>query len=182
VFAGRSGLLQEGVMKKAAMLTARDIMTRKLVTVRPSTPVRDAIRLIVKKRVSGLLVVDDNGNLVGVLSEVDCLRHFAVSQYDQQRDPERGTVATYMTEDCHVISSSTDIYTIADDFLEHRIRRLPVVDGDQLVGVVSRIDVLSGIERMAKDASGYHRRAERTPNLYLSASDSDAQAIARRLE
>ncbi len=169
-------------MKKCGMLTARDIMTRKLVTVRPSTLVRDAIHLIVKKRVSGLPVVEDNGKLVGVLSEVDCLRHFAVSEYDQQRDPERGTVATYMTEDYHAISSSTDIYTITDDFLEHRIRRLPVVDGDHLVGVVSRIDVLAGIERMAKGADWRHRRAKRTPNLYLSATDSDAEVIARRLE
>ncbi len=169
-------------MKKGGMLTARDIMTRKLVTVRPSTLVSDAIHLIVKKRVSGLPVVDDNGNLVGVLSEVDCLRHFAVSEYDQQRDPERGTVATYMTENCHAISPSTDIYTIADDFFEHRFRRLPVVDGDHLVGVVSRIDVLAGIERMAKGADWRHRRAKRTPNLYLSANDSDPQTIARRLE
>jgi CBS domain-containing protein len=126
-------------------LKAEDCMVRELVTVRPETDAYDAISLLLKHRISGMPVVDDSGKLVGVLSERDCLKTLFDAQY---HNLPTALVKDLMSVELETIRPDTDVLKIAELFLQGRFRRLPVVDKGQLVGQVSRRDVLRVIQKM----------------------------------
>ena len=128
------------------VLTARDVMTTSLVTLRPEIPIFEAIALLLKNSISGAPVTED-GELIGILSEHDCLRVLASGDFYSEA-AEGGAVRDYMTEPRRTVRPAEDLYSLAHHFLEERVRRFPVVEGMRLLGQVSRRDVLTGIERM----------------------------------
>lgn len=134
------------------ILTARDLMTTSLITFRREQTILEAIQTLTKNGVSGGPVVDESGRLVGVLSELDCLRVLATDEfYHEEQEEGAALVGRFMTDGGKTISPDLGIYAIAHYFLTTSVRRLPVVtDGDRLVGQVSRRDVLRGIEAMSK--------------------------------
>ncbi len=121
------------------MITAEQIMTTGVVTVRPEATINDAIELMLARRVSGLPVVDRDGFLVGVISEFALL----AMAYDQQMTEQ--TVNEHMTRDVIAVELDDKISQMADQFIVHRVRRLPVVDDGRLVGLISRVDVLRAL-------------------------------------
>ncbi len=127
--------------------TAKDYMARELVTVHPETDAYDAILLLLKHQISGMPVVDDHGDLVGILSERDCLKTLVQAQYYES---PTASVRELMSTDLQTITPDTDILQIAKLFLENAFRRLPVVepteDGNgHLIGQISRRDVLRAV-------------------------------------
>jgi CBS domain-containing protein len=120
-------------------------MVRELVTVRPETDAYHAISLLLKHKISGMPVVDASGKLVGVISERDCLKTFVDSQY---HNLPSALVKDLMSVQIETITPDTDVLKIAEIFLHGKFRRLPVVDKGQLVGQVSRRDVLRAIQKM----------------------------------
>ncbi len=142
------------------VLTARDIMTRSLITLSPEMSVFKAIRILVGRGISGAPVVDENGSMIGVLSELDCLRMLSSDEFYADRQEEAGTVKHFMTGAGRTISPDMGIYAVAHYFLTLPIRRLPVIDDGRLVGQVSRRDVLVGIETMAKERAVSPRQAD----------------------
>lgn len=169
-------------MTNMSMLTAEDIMTRSLVTLRPDTAMLDAIKTLLHKKISGAPVVEESGKLVGMLSGVDCLRVLAVDEYNEEEYDWDRPVAAFMTKDVQTIPSTLGIYSIADRLLTQRVRRFPVVDGEKLIGLVSRTDVLRGIERMMHERRRPKSPSKRDPKLYLSATDTDPGVIGSRLK
>lgn len=143
-------------------MKASDVMTRDVITVGRRTPVAKAIRLMLDNQVSGLPVLDDDGKVVGILTEGDLLRR---SETGTERHRPRWLevlmgparmageyvrthgrrVEETMTQ--HVISVTGD--TALDEVVQlmerRRIKRVPVMDGDALVGVVSRADLLRAL-------------------------------------
>ena len=132
------------------ILTARDIMVTSLVTLRPDWGIFKAIRTLISKRISGAPVVDEEGRMVGVLSELDCLRVLTSDEFYAGQQEEAGTVKHFMTGAGQIISPDLGLYAIAHYFLTTPIRRLPVLEAGRLIGQVSRRDVLLGIERMIR--------------------------------
>lgn len=126
-------------------LKAEDCMVRELVTVGPETDAYNAISLLLKHQISGMPVVDESGKLVGVLSERDCLKTLFDARY---HNLPTALVKDLMSVELETISPDTDVLKIAELFLHRRFRRLPVVDKGQLVGQVSRRDVLRAIQKM----------------------------------
>ena len=124
-----------------------DYMTRKLVTFKPSTPLYEAMNLMLEQRISGAPVVDDAGALVGVLSEIDFLEAMLKRSYHGDLG---GTVAEVMTEGAQYVPADTDIYSVSEIFLRDRRRRLPVIHEGRLVGQISRRDVLRAIRDLTK--------------------------------
>lgn len=120
-----------------------DYMTRKLVTFTPATPLFEAMTKMLDSRISGAPVVDDDGRLIGVLSEIDFLEAMLKGSYHGEVE---GTVAQVMTLGAQSIEAGSDIYDVAEILLRDRRRRLPVVSGGRLVGQVSRRDVLRAIK------------------------------------
>jgi CBS domain-containing protein len=129
---------------------ARDIMATSIITLKPQLSIFAAIRTLLAKRISGAPVVDDAGQVVGMLSELDCLRVLSSDEFYAGHQEEAGTVKDFMTEAGRTISPDMGIYAIAHYFMTTPVRRLPVVVDGELLGQVSRRDVLATIEEMAK--------------------------------
>lgn len=155
---------------------ASDFMTRKLVTLRAGTSALDAIGLLLRNRISGAPVVDGDGRLVGVFSEKFSMEVLLGLAYDQL---PAAPIDAFMNKDFgRVIDGSEPLLEIAQRFLDTPYRRLPVVRDGELLGQVSRRDVLAAQHHLTSALDG--RRAilrERSSELGLEdlAADEDAE-------
>ena len=128
----------------------QDIMTPKVFSVKEDMTMEAALRSLLKHSHSGAPVVDNDGRLVGMLSEKDCLRMFFVGMYDRL---PLGKVSQYMSKDVSTCDRYDDIYTVARVFFQNSFRRLPVVDlNGVMVGIISRRDVLMGSKRLWEES------------------------------
>ena len=118
-------------------------MTTRLITLSADMDVYFAISLLLKNKISGAPVINDENKLVGILSEKDCLRIFANGSFHNMPG---GLVENFMTKAVATVSRDMDLFMVADIFLKHNYRRMPVVNGDVLVGQISRRDVLCAIQ------------------------------------
>ena len=121
----------------------KDIMTKKLITFQPDMRVLAAIESLLKHKISGAPVVDGNGNLVGVLSEIDCMSTIIQDLYYSDSG---GSVRDFMSTEITTVNSEMGLVDLAEIFQKKHFRRLPVVDNGILVGQVSRRDVLKAIQ------------------------------------
>ena len=122
----------------------RDFMDTYVHTLTPDIDIYEAIDFLLDNHVTGAPVVRAENELVGILTEKDCL---AVLTKGRGGDVAHGTVADYMTRDPVTASPKMDIYYAAGLFLNHDWRRLPVVqDGLLLIGAVTRFDLLRAIQ------------------------------------
>jgi len=161
--------------------TAADLMARRLVTLRPDVSVLRAMRTLLENRVSGAPVLDTDGRLCGIVSELDCMRILTSGQFSQDSHDEDARVKDVMTSEVQTIGPEVDLFGIAQRFLSQRIRRLPVVEHGRLVGIVSRRDVLVGVEKM-RAARRQQPATKKVTGLYLSASDNSTDELDSRLE
>ena len=127
----------------------KNYMITRLITLTRDMDVYFAIGLLLKNRISGAPVIDDDNNLVGILSEKDCLRIFVNGSF---YDMPGGTVSNFMTDVVSPVKPNSDLFSVADVFLQHNFRRMPVVEGKKLVGQISRRDVLRAIQ----DSTSYY--------------------------
>jgi len=118
-------------------------MATDLVSFTPDLGILSAVRMLLENRVSGGPVIDASGALVGVLSIKDCLRVAFSASYHKEPG---GLVSEYMSADVETIDADTEIVEVAEIFLKSRYRRFPVVSEGDLVGMISRYDVLSALE------------------------------------
>jgi predicted transcriptional regulator len=132
------------------ILTARDLMTTSLLVFSPDQTLLEAIESLIKRRVSGAPVVDTKGQLIGMLSELDCLRMLASDEFYLQQQEEGALVSQFMSKGGRTIPPDLGIYAISHYFLTSPIRRLTVIEHDKLIGQVSRRDVLRGMEEMSR--------------------------------
>ena len=131
------------------MLTVRDVMATKLLTVRGDTDILDAVEFLLEHEISGAPVVSEDGGLIGVISEKDCLKLVAEGVGG---DVPRGPVSAFMTQDVETIPPGMDIYYAAGLFLRNSFRRFPVVEDGKLVGQVSRRDLLRVVEGLLRQS------------------------------
>jgi CBS domain-containing protein len=124
----------------------KDYMSGRLVTFSPQTDVLDAIHELVLHRIAGAPVVDDHGQLVGMLSELDCLKVALTANYHDERG---GPVAEYMTTETETVEADMNIIDLAQRFLDSGFRRYPVVTDNRLIGQISRRDVLRALEEIS---------------------------------
>ena len=121
------------------MLTAGQIMTPDMVTVRPDVSIEDAIELLLREQISGLPVIDDDGRLVGVITE------FAMLAVAYDRRVKNHTVSQHMTREVITVDADDPVSRVADLCIVHRVRRVPVMRNGRLVGVIARRDVLRAL-------------------------------------
>jgi len=119
-----------------------DYMIRDLVTLTPETEINRAMHILLDRRISGAPVLDENGWLVGVLSKRDCLKAALHAAY--WRDWGQ-TVAKYMSPEVETLQADMDIVAAAEAFLASSFRRFPVMHEGQLVGQISRADILGAL-------------------------------------
>ena len=106
-------------------------------------------------KISGVCVVDEDNNLVGMLSELDCLRAILSSTYNDE--VAVGKVGEYMTTNLVIAERNADIVDVASDMLSRKHRRRPVVDNGKLIGQITCRRILRAIKEFcaAKDATEY---------------------------
>lgn len=123
--------------------SVRDIMVQELVTFKEDTNVQTAIDALLTHKISGAPVVDDKGTIIGILSEIDTMATFIQASYHGEGG---GCVRDFMTRKVTTVSPDMGIVDLAEFFLKTRFRRLPVVERGELIGQVSRRDVLRAIQ------------------------------------
>jgi len=126
----------------AKVPTAKDFMHPPTVTLHPDMDVFDAIEALARKRESGAPVVDEANKLTGILTEKDCLRVLSAEAYGNMAS---GRVRDYMSEVKLAATPGMDLFAVAHLFLASNFATLPVLEGDTLVGRISRQDMLRGI-------------------------------------
>ncbi|MGE5306787.1 MAG: CBS domain-containing protein [Alphaproteobacteria bacterium] len=114
-------------------MIAKDIMTRDVITVSSTTTVKKLAMMLIKNQISGAPVAGKNGKIVGVVSEADIVAK-------KGKD-----VRAIMTKQIISVSEHDSVEKIAQLMTTHRIKRLPVMRGDKIVGIVSRADIVSAI-------------------------------------
>jgi len=124
----------------------RDYMAGHLVTFKPEMDVMDAIHELVKQRIAGAPVVDDKGDLVGMLSELDCMKVALNAGYYGDWG---GPVADYMSTSVESVDADMNIVDLAQKFLASGFRRFPVLRNNRLVGQISRRDALRALTELA---------------------------------
>lgn len=123
----------------------RDYMSTKLVTFRPDMEVMQAVHTLVEKGISGAPVLDQDGHLVGMLSQRDCL---SIALIAAQDTCVAGPVAQFMSTKPVTVDPDTNLTQLATMFTTAPFRRYPVVENGRLVGQISRSDVLRAISAM----------------------------------
>ena len=123
------------------MVRAKDIMTKRVISVKTDTPIYDTLKLIASYGISGLPVVDDDMTLVGVISEKDCLRLFYADEEEKNK-----TVQHFMSQPAVHYHENDSLKTICDFMMINRFREIPITSTkNQVVGIISMPDILNYI-------------------------------------
>ena len=135
-------------------MRAVDLMTRQVLTVRPQTPVREAAKLLSGNGFTALPVVDETGALVGVVTEADLIRdrvpadaRSLITGHDPAEPRCHTAVGDVMTAPVVTVNAGTDVTELVKLLLRQHLRSVPVVDGEQLVGIVTRADIVRCLAR-----------------------------------
>jgi predicted transcriptional regulator len=122
-------------------LKVSDYMTRNLITFKSDQRIEEVVAAIIKHRISGGPVVNDKNELIGLISETDCIKQVSESKYyNMPMDNE--TVEKYMAKNVDTIDGNMNIFDAANKFLESKRRRFPIVENGKLVGQISQKDIL----------------------------------------
>ncbi|NJN47430.1 MAG: CBS domain-containing protein [Candidatus Competibacteraceae bacterium] len=124
-------------------INVKNYMTANLITFKPDMGVMDAIYLLLENRISAAPVVDKRGNLVGMLSEKDCMKVVLQASYHEER---AGKVSEYMSRNVKTVNLDDSLLDVARMFLEAPYKRYPVMRDNVLVGQISRKDVLKALK------------------------------------
>ncbi|MBD0404457.1 CBS domain-containing protein [Flammeovirga sp. EKP202] len=116
-------------------------MTKQLIVFTPDQNIEEAMEVLVEKKISGAPVVNEDGDLVGMLSEKDCLHVILESRY-LNYPASQGKVRDYMTKSVSSISADKDVVEVAMLFENSSFRRYPITRHGKLIGQVSRRDIL----------------------------------------
>jgi CBS domain-containing protein len=120
-------------------------MDTEVPTLTPDIGIADAVDFLINQRVTGAPVIDSNGDLVGIVTEKDCLKLLAMG--DASSDVPKGTVAEFMSTDLRTVPPRMNVYFAAGMFLNDHVRRFPVVEDGKLVGAITRFDILRAIQK-----------------------------------
>jgi CBS domain-containing protein len=147
------------------MLKAKDIMTRDVVTVKPDTNIEELARIFIEKKISGAPVVDDNGELIGIVTENDLISQnkrlhiptvvrlfdaFIMLESPSKIEKEikkmaAVTVADIFVRDVITVTEETPVEDIATIMSEKKVHLIPVVEGKKVCGIIGKMDLIKGM-------------------------------------
>lgn len=122
-------------------LKVSDYMTKDLITFSPNQTIESVMQAIIKHRISGGPVVNEKNELIGVISEGDCIKQISESRYYNMPMQDK-TIEKHMALDVETIDGNMNIFDAANKFLQAKRRRFPIVENGKLVGQISQKDVL----------------------------------------
>ena len=125
-----------------AKITIADYMTKNIMTVKADIDALTAIKQLLSHKITCAPVLDQSGKLIGMFSEVDCMKVVLSASYNQGMS---GKVEDFMTKEIISVDAESSIVDLADKFQDSSLRSYPVFQDKSLVGIVSRTDVLKAI-------------------------------------
>jgi predicted transcriptional regulator len=131
---------QQNVTEPVA-LKVRDYMTTSLITFKPNQSIQEVVEALIKYKISGGPVVNDRQELVGIISEGDCLKQLSESRY-YNMPLQHDNVEKRMATNVETIDGNMDVFDAANKFLQSKRRRFPIVENGKLVGQISQKDIL----------------------------------------
>lgn len=149
-------------------MRAHQVMNRNVITVTPDTPIVDAANIMLRQHISGLPVVNEAGKLVGIASEGDFLRRGEIGTQKKRGrwlsfivGPGRSAsefvhsqgrkIGEVMTSEPLTVTEETSLEDIVELMEKNHVKRLPVVRGEKLVGIVTRSNLLQAVASLARD-------------------------------
>ena len=133
--------------KENMSLKVCDYMTTNLITFTPDQSIESVMQSLIKYRISGGPVVNANKELIGIISEGDCIKQISESRYYNMPIQDQ-TIEKYMVKNVDTIDGNMNIFDAANKFLASKRRRFPIVENGQLVGQISQKDVLKAAMEM----------------------------------
>jgi predicted transcriptional regulator len=128
--------------KEVAKILVSDYMTTKLITFKANDSLDYVIQQLITNKISGGPVVNDKNELIGIISETDCIKHISESKYYNMPADTNNIVSKYMVTDVDTIDKDMNIFDAAFKFISSRRRRFPVIEKGKLIGQLSQRDVL----------------------------------------
>jgi CBS domain-containing protein len=155
-------------------MRAKDVMTHQVVSVEPDASVQHAAQLMLERRISGLPVIDNAGHLVGIVTEGDFLRRAELGTQrrrarwleflmgagrlaDEYVQTHGRKVEDVMTRDPETVPEDRQLSDVVQLMEKHQIKRVPVVRGNQVVGIISRANLLHALASAGGDAASPKR-------------------------
>ena len=135
------GARKQQFVNETITLKVRDYMSTNLITFKPNQSVQEVVESLIKNKISGGPVVNDKHELVGIISEGDCLKQLSESRY-YNMPLKHDTVDKRMATDVETIDGNMDVFDAANKFLQSKRRRFPIVENGKLVGQISQKDIL----------------------------------------
>mgnify|MGYP000211895325 FL=1 len=132
---------QQSVTSDTTSLTVSDYMTTDLITFTPDQSIEVVMQSLIKHRISGGPVVNEKNELIGIISEGDCIKQISESRYYNMPMQDQ-TIEKHMASNVETIDGNMNIFDAATKFLEAKRRRFPIVENGKLVGQISQKDVL----------------------------------------
>ena len=133
--------------KENIPLKVSDYMTTNLITFTPDQPIESVIQALIKHRISGGPVVNANNELIGIISEGDCIKQISDSRYYNMPLQDQ-TIEKLMVKNVDTIDGNMNIFDAANKFLATKRRRFPILENGKLVGQISQKDVLKAAMQM----------------------------------
>lgn len=128
-------------------LKVSDYMTRDLITFTSDQTIESVMQAIIKHRISGGPVVNEKNELIGVISEGDCIKQISESRYYNMPMQDK-TIEKHMVSDVETIDGNMNIFDAANKFLNSKRRRFPIIENGKLVGQISQKDVLKAAMKL----------------------------------
>ncbi|GGZ84327.1 CBS domain-containing protein [Algibacter mikhailovii] len=138
---------QQSSSTNSQSLTVSDYMTTSLITFKPDQSIESVMQALIKNRISGGPVVNDKNELVGIISEGDCIKQISESRYYNMPMQDQ-TIEKHMVSNVETIDGNMNIFDAANKFLQSKRRRFPIVEKGKLVGQISQKDVLKAAMTM----------------------------------
>ena len=135
------GHREKSIKAKTKTLLVEDIMSRNLIVFKPEETINEVMKKFIKYRISGGPVVNEKGDLIGVISEADCMKEVSESRYFNLPILDK-SVSNFMTTNVDTIDASKTIFEAASNFFKTSRRRFPVMEKNKLVGQISRKDIV----------------------------------------
>lgn len=122
-------------------LKVSDYMTTDLIKFKPNQTIESVMQALIKHRISGGPVVNEKNELIGIISEGDCIKQISESRYYNMPMQDK-TIEKHMALNVETIDGNMNIFDAANKFLNAKRRRFPIVENGKLVGQISQQDVL----------------------------------------
>lgn len=130
------------LQKASEPILVSDYMTKKLITFKEDQPIEEVIETLIKNRISGGPVVNEKNELIGIISEGDCIKQISESRYYNLPIDQDNTVKKAMIREVETIDGNMNIFDAANKFMQSKRRRFPILQNGKLIGQISQKDVL----------------------------------------